>query len=38
MAILTFTDILRKVNIDPTKVKLLRHSLTDKGFKECFER
>lgn len=38
MAILTFTDILRKVNIDPAKVKLLRHALTDKGFKECFEK
>ena len=38
MAILTFTDILRKVNINPTKVKLLRHALTDKGFKACYER
>lgn len=38
MAILYFSDILRKVNIDPAKVKLIRHSLTDKGFKECYDK
>lgn len=38
MAILSFSDILRKVNIDPAKVKLIRHALTDKGFKECFDK
>ena len=38
MGILCFSDILRKVNIDPAKVKLIRHALTDKGFKECYDR
>ena len=38
MGILSFSDILRKVNIDPAKVKLIRHALTDKGFKECYDK
>lgn len=38
MSILSFSDILRKVNIEPAKVKLIRHALTDKGFKECYDR
>ena len=38
MAILSFSDILRKVNIDPARVKLIRHALTDKGFKECYDK
>ena len=35
MAILYFSDILRKVDIDPAKVKLIRHSLNDAGFEDC---
>jgi hypothetical protein len=38
MGILCFSDILRKVNIDPEKVKLIRHALTDKGFKQCYDK
>ena len=38
MAILCFSDILQKVGLDPTKVKLIRHALTDKRFKECYEK
>ena len=38
MAILTFSDVLRKVGLDPAEVKLIRHSLTDKGFKECCDK
>lgn len=38
MAILFFSDILQKVGIDPAKVKLIRHALTDKRFKECFDK
>lgn len=34
---LTFTDVLLKAGIAPKKVKLIRHSLTDKNFKECYE-
>lgn len=34
MAILYFSDILRKVGLDPKKVKLIRHALSDKVFKE----
>ena len=37
MATLTFTDILRKAGLDPSKVKLIRHSLTDKVFKACYD-
>ena len=37
MALLFFSDILKKVGIDPQKVKLIRHSLTDKVFKECYD-
>ena len=37
MATLYFSDILRKAGIDPAKVKLIRHSLTDKTFKDCFD-
>lgn len=38
MAILYFSDVLRKVGLDPAKVKLIRHSLRDKGFKECYDK
>ena len=38
MAILYFSDILRKVGLDPAKVKLIRHALTDKGFKSCYDK
>ena len=35
---LTFTDVLIKAGIDPKKVKLIRHALTDKNFKACYDR
>ena len=38
MAILYFSDILKKVGLDPKRVKLIRHALTDKGFRACFEK
>lgn len=38
MAILYFSDVLKKVGLDPSKVKLIRHALTDKGFRDCFEK
>ena len=38
MAILYFSDILKKVGLDPKKVKLIRHALSDKVFKECAEK
>ena len=37
MAILYFSDILFKAGIDPKEVKLIRHSLTDKAFKDCYD-
>ena len=37
MAYLSFTDLLVKAGIDPAKVKLIRHALTDKHFKECYD-
>ena len=38
MAILYFSDVLRKVGLDPAKVKLIRHALTDKGFNSCYDK
>ena len=38
MAALSFSDILRKNNIDPAKVKLIRHALTDRRFRECYDK
>jgi hypothetical protein len=35
MAILYFSDALRKVGLDPKKVMLIRHALSDEGFKSC---
>ena len=35
---LTFTDILLKTDLDPSRVKLIRHALTDKVFRECYEK
>lgn len=37
MAILYFSDVLHKVGLDPARVKLIRHSLRDKGFKQCYD-
>lgn len=37
MSLLNFTDILKKAGLDPAKVKLIRHALTDKGFKSCYD-
>ncbi len=36
MAILVFSDVLKKVGIDPKRVKLIRHSLADKEFQKCY--
>ena len=38
MAILTFSDVLEKVGLDPIRVKLIRHALSDKGFKKCYDK
>ena len=38
MAILYFSDVLNKVGLDPRKVKLIRHALTDKGFRDCYDK
>ena len=36
MSILHFSDILEKAGLDPAKVKLIRHSLSDKDFHDCY--
>ncbi len=36
MSILYFSDILKKAGLDPAKVKLIRHSLSDDGFQRCY--
>ena len=33
MAILNFSDVLKKVGLDPKEVKLIRHALSDKQFR-----
>ena len=38
MAILNFSDVLIKVGLDPKRVKLIRHSLADKEFRQCYEK
>lgn len=35
MAILFFSDVLKKVGLDPAKVCLIRHAYSDKTFREC---
>lgn len=37
MTMLTFSDVLKKAGIDPTKTKLLRHAMIDKHFRACFD-
>lgn len=37
MAILNFSDVLKKVGLDPKEVKLIRHALSDKRFRECYK-
>ena len=36
MALINFSDILKKAGFDPGKVKLIRHSLTDSNFRNCY--
>ena len=38
MAILNFSDVLKNVELDPKRVKLIRHSLGDKAFKKCYDK
>lgn len=33
MAILNFSDVLKKVGLDPKEVKLIHHALSDKRFR-----
>lgn len=37
MASLYLTDILKRAGLDPKKVMLIRHSLSDKDFKKCYD-
>lgn len=38
MPVLFFSDLLTKVGLAPEKVKLIRHALSDKGFRSCYEK
>ncbi len=38
MPVLFFSDLLIKVGLAPGKVKLIRHALSDKGFRSCYEK
>ncbi len=35
MSLLFLTDIIKRADIDPSKVKLIRHAISDKGFRDC---
>ncbi len=37
MISLYLSDLFRRANIDPKKVKLIRHALSDKGFRACYD-
>ena len=37
MVSLYLSDILKRVGLDIKKVKLIRHALSDKGFKSCYD-
>ena len=37
MAILNFSDVLKKVGLDPNDVTLIRHALSDKCFGDCYK-
>ncbi len=38
MSLLQFSDVLKNAGLDPAKVKLIRHSLSDKEFKKCYDQ
>ena len=38
MALLSFSDILIKAGLDPKRVKLIRHALSDKACKKCYDK
>lgn len=38
MAILYFSDVLKKAGLDPAKVKLIRHALVHERFKSCYDK
>ncbi len=38
MPLLNFSDVLLKAGLNPSKVMLIRHALTDRGFKECYDK
>lgn len=37
MALLSFTDVLLKAGLEPKRVKLIRHALSDSDFKKCYD-
>lgn len=37
VAILNFSDVLKKVGLEPKEVKLIRHALSDERFRACYK-
>lgn len=37
MSLLYLSDVLKRAGLDVTKVKLIRHALSDKGFYDCYK-
>lgn len=38
MAGLCFSDVLFKCGLDPARVKLIRHAMSDRGFRTCYDK
>lgn len=38
MASLYLSDTLKRLNIEPKRTKLIRHSLNDDGVRKCYEK
>lgn len=38
MSVLNFSDVLIKAGLNPKRVKLIRHALSDKGFQQCYDK
>ena len=37
VAILNFSDVLKKIGLEPKEVKLIRHALSDERFRACYK-
>lgn len=38
MAVLYFSDLLKKIGLNPSRVMLIRHALSDNSFRSCYDK